>query len=89
MRDAGLFKIAPLVADIGTYHSSRPVMTYSPTSKKSPSQQARQALVSWPRFAEQQHTSDRHLGRFRDPAGHLNDPIEGPASLKGQVPSYR
>jgi hypothetical protein len=36
-----------------------------------------------------QNTSDQHLGRFRDPAGHLNDPIEGPASLKGQVPSYR
>jgi hypothetical protein len=29
------------------------------------------------------------LARFRDRARHLNDPIEGPASLKGQVPPYR
>jgi hypothetical protein len=48
MRDASLFKIAPLVADIRTSDSSRPVMTYCPTSKKSPSQRARQVLVSWP-----------------------------------------
>jgi hypothetical protein len=33
------------------------------------------------RLAEQQNTSDQHLARFRDPAGHLNDSIEGPASL--------
>ena len=74
-------------------------MTYSPTFKKSPSQRARQVLVSWPRFADASdqtletlsrscRPSQRSHRRSRKPNGPKYRPIDSYVSLRSDRELY-